>query len=171
MLAGAQHESLGMAHVDAQAHFRQVGQPQGGCQAGKDGLHGWADLKDYGVPDRNARGEYWLADGVTGFFREGACSTCPEDAGSHTVCARVTEEFLAFSMAAGNDPSTPSPWFGFPALKPGDRWCVCAGRWKEALDAGVAPPVFLRATHERALELIPFEELVRFAADGPELMQ
>lgn len=125
-------------------------------------------------PDRNVLGgplEMCGADPVTGFFREGACSTCPEDLGSHTVCAKVTAEFLEFSMASGNDLSTPSPWFGFPGLKPGDRWCVCAGRWKEAFDAGVAPPVFLRATHERALEMIPFEDLVRFAADGPETLQ
>ena len=125
-------------------------------------------------PDRNVLGgplEMCGVDPVTGFFREGACSTCPEDLGSHTVCAKVTAEFLEFSMASGNDLSTPSPWFGFPGLKPGDRWCVCAGRWKEAFDAGVAPPVFLRATHERALEVIPFEDLVRFAADGPESEQ
>lgn len=124
--------------------------------------------------DRNVLGgplEVCGRDPLTGFFRDGCCSTSEEDIGSHTVCARVTDEFLEFSRSVGNDLSTPAPSFGFPGLKDGDRWCVCAGRWKEAFDAGKAPPVYLRATHERALQYIPFEDLVRYAADGPELPQ
>lgn len=96
---------------------------------------------------------------LTGFYRTGCCETGPEDHGSHTVCAEVTAEFLAFSQASGNDLSTPVPAHGFPGLKPGDRWCLCAARWKEALDAGVAPPVVLAATHEAALEVLTLDEL------------
>lgn len=96
---------------------------------------------------------------MTGFFRDGSCKTCEEDRGLHTVCARVTEEFLAFSRANGNDLSTPHPEFGFPGLKPGDRWCLCAGRWKQALDAGMAPPVILESTHEATLEVVDLAEL------------
>ncbi len=95
----------------------------------------------------------------TGFFRDGCCNTGDEDAGSHTVCVEMTEEFLAFSQASGNDLSTPRPEFGFPGLKPGDRWCVCAGRWLQAWQNGVAAPVSLAATHEGALEIIPLETL------------
>lgn len=101
----------------------------------------------------------------TGFFRDGCCNTGPEDVGSHTVCAVMTEAFLAFSSATGNDLSTPRPEFGFPGLKPGDRWCLCAPRWQEALDAGHAPRVVLRATHEGALEWCALEDLKRHAAD------
>lgn len=100
---------------------------------------------------------------VTGFFRDGHCHTCEEDAGQHTICTEVTAEFLAFSKKAGNDLSTPRPEYQFLGLKPGDRWCVCAGRWKEAFDAGCAPPVILRATHERALEVVPIEILQKYA--------
>jgi uncharacterized protein (DUF2237 family) len=96
---------------------------------------------------------------MTGFYRDGSCRTGPEDAGSHTVCARVTAEFLEFSRARGNDLVTPRPEWGFPGLKPGDGWCLCASRWKEALDAGCAPPVVLAATHEKALEVVNLEEL------------
>lgn len=96
---------------------------------------------------------------MTGFFRDGKCRTCAEDRGVHTVCARVTEEFLRFSKANGNDLSTPLHQFGFPGLQPGDRWCLCAGRWKQALDAGMAPPVILEATHENTLEVVSLEEL------------
>jgi uncharacterized protein (DUF2237 family) len=92
---------------------------------------------------------------VTGFYRNGCCETGPEDVGQHTVCAVMTDTFLAFSMAAGNDLSTPRPEFDFPGLKPGDRWCVCAPRWKEALDAGMAPPVVLECTHEEVLAITP----------------
>jgi len=96
---------------------------------------------------------------VTGFFRDGSCRTCPEDHGSHTVCAELTEAFLAYSRAVGNDLSTPQPQFGFPGLKPGDRWCLCALRWKEALQAGVAPPVVLECTHGRALDFVTLAQL------------
>ena len=102
---------------------------------------------------------------TTGFFRDGCCNTSDEDMGSHTVCAQMTQEFLEFSKARGNDLSTPRPEFGFPGLKPGDRWCMCAARYKEALDAGLAPPGFLGATHERAVEVVPYEELKRRALD------
>jgi uncharacterized protein (DUF2237 family) len=91
-------------------------------------------------------------DPLTGFYRDGCCSTGAEDTGVHVVCAQMTAEFLAFSQARGNDLSTPQPEFGFPGLVPGDRWCLCASRWQEAYDAGVAPPVFLDATQIQALE-------------------
>ena len=89
---------------------------------------------------------------MTGFFRDGCCNTGAEDVGSHTVCAVMTAEFLAFSKSAGNDLSTPMPAFGFPGLKPGDRWCLCAPRWQEAFEEGHAPRVVLRATHRGALD-------------------
>jgi uncharacterized protein (DUF2237 family) len=95
----------------------------------------------------------------TGFHRDGYCHTGPHDVGSHTVCAVMTAEFLDFSRRRGNDLSTPRPEFDFPGLVPGDRWCLCVSRWKEALDAGVAPPVLLAATHEKALEVVTFEQL------------
>lgn len=96
---------------------------------------------------------------MTGFFRDGTCRTCEEDYGSHTVCAEMSEAFLEFSKTQGNDLSTPLPHYGFPGLQPGDRWCVCAARWLEAAQAGVAPPVNLLATEEKALEIIPLELL------------
>ena len=96
---------------------------------------------------------------LTGFFRDGCCNTSPEDVGSHSVCCLVTDEFLAFSRAAGNDLSTPMPQYGVPGLQPGDRWCLCAPRWQEALQAGQAPQVVLEATHERALDYISLEDL------------
>ncbi len=102
---------------------------------------------------------------MTGFFRNGCCDTSVEDAGSHTVCAVMTAEFLLFSKSRGNDLSTPRPEFGFAGLKPGDRWCLCAARWKEALDAGRAPLVVLTATHERALEICDLAALKRHAID------
>jgi uncharacterized protein (DUF2237 family) len=102
---------------------------------------------------------------MTGFFRNGCCDTSPADAGSHTVCAVMTAEFLAFSKARGNDLSTPMPEYGFPGLKPGDRWCLCAPRWQEAFAAGHAPRVALRATHEGALEHCALADLKRFAVD------
>lgn len=95
----------------------------------------------------------------TGFFRNGCCDTSGEDLGSHTVCVEMTPEFLDFSIAAGNDLSTPRPEFGFPGLNPGDRWCVCAARWLEAYRAGCAPPVVLAATHAAALEIVPLQAL------------
>jgi uncharacterized protein (DUF2237 family) len=95
----------------------------------------------------------------TGFYRDGYCRTGPQDLGRHIVCAEVTAEFLAFTCDAGNDLSTPRPEFGFPGLRPGDRWCLCALRWKEALEAGCPPPVILEACHQRVLELIALEAL------------
>lgn len=105
------------------------------------------------------------SDPVTGFLRTGSCETCPEDIGSHTVCVQLTAEFLAFSKTAGNDLSTPRPELEFPGLKPGNRWCLCAARWQEALDAGAAPRVFLRGTHERALDILSLEDLKSHAID------
>ena len=102
---------------------------------------------------------------MTGFFRNGCCDTGPMDAGSHTVCVVMTDEFLAFSKARGNDLSTPMPDYGFPGLKAGDRWCLCAPRWQEAFAAGHAPRVALRATHEGALEFCALADLKRFAVD------
>jgi len=101
----------------------------------------------------------------TGFFRDGCCNTGPEDLGLHVICARMTAAFLAFSAERGNDLSTPQPEAGFAGLKPGDRWCLCAGRWREALDAGVAPPVVLSATHEEALAVVTLDALKRHAVD------
>ncbi|HZV62597.1 MAG TPA: DUF2237 domain-containing protein [Methylophilaceae bacterium] len=98
-------------------------------------------------------------DPLTGFTRTGCCETGPEDIGSHTVCVQVTEEFLVFSSMAGNDLSTPRPEYGFAGLKPGDRWCLCASRWQEAAEAGIAPPVVLESTHERALEIVDLGDL------------
>jgi uncharacterized protein (DUF2237 family) len=101
----------------------------------------------------------------TGFFRDGCCNTGPEDLGLHVICARMTAAFLAFSAERGNDLSTPQPEAGFAGLKPGDRWCLCAGRWREAFDAGVAPPVVLSATHEEALAVVTLDDLKRHAVD------
>lgn len=105
---------------------------------------------------------------LTGFFRDGCCSTGPEDVGSHTVCAIMTTEFLEFSRLAGNDLSTPRPEWGFEGLRPGDRWCLCASRWLEAYEAGQAPAVVLGATHARALDVVPIEALTSRAA-APDL--
>lgn len=106
-------------------------------------------------------------DPVTGFFRDGHCNTCAEDTGNHTVCAVMTAEFLAYSKYFGNDLSTPRPEFGFAGLKPGDRWCLCAGRFLQAHDEGVAPKIHLAATHRRALEVVSLEVLRDYAADAP----
>ena len=102
---------------------------------------------------------------MTGFFRNGCCDTGPQDVGSHTVCVVLTAEFLAFSKTQGNDLSTPMPEYGFPGLKPGDRWCLCAPRWREAFAADKAPRVALRATHEGALDHCALADLKRFAID------
>jgi len=102
---------------------------------------------------------------TTGFYRSGCCETGPEDVGVHTICVEVTKEFLAFSKARGNDLSTPRPEYGFPGLNPGDRWCLCAERWQEALAAGVAPRVVLTATHEATLEIAELADLKRHALD------
>lgn len=104
-------------------------------------------------------------DPMTGFFRNGVCDTCREDQGSHTICAVMTDEFLAFSKYVGNDLSTPRPEFGFPGLKAGDNWCLCAGRFLQAHDEGCAPKVRLGATHRRALEIVSLEVL-RENAEG-----
>jgi uncharacterized protein (DUF2237 family) len=102
---------------------------------------------------------------ATGFYRNGCCDTGAEDPGVHAVCTQVTREFLEFSRTRGNDLSTPIPEFGFPGLEPGDRWCICAARWQEALESGVAPPVILKATHEAALAIVAFEDLIEHAID------
>ncbi|MEE4292343.1 MAG: DUF2237 domain-containing protein [Xanthomonadales bacterium] len=102
---------------------------------------------------------------MTGFFRDGCCNTSPEDLGRHVVCCRVTAEFLEFSKARGNDLSTPMPQFGFPGLKPGDQWCLCAARWQEAFEAGKAPRVVLQATHAAALKVVKLKDLKQFALD------
>jgi uncharacterized protein len=102
---------------------------------------------------------------MTGFFRDGCCNTAREDFGSHTVCAVMTAAFLEFSKSQGNDLSTPMPQLGFPGLKPGERWCLCAPRWQEAFEAGQAPRVVLRATHEGALDYCKLADLKRHAVD------
>jgi uncharacterized protein (DUF2237 family) len=103
---------------------------------------------------------------LTGFYRDGCCNTGAEDMGLHLVCAEVTREFLEFSQSRGNDLSTPNPAFHFPGLKPGDRWCLCVLRWKEALEAGVAPRVVLEATHVSALEFVDLDELQAHAVEA-----
>jgi hypothetical protein len=120
------------------------------------------------APSRNVFGgplESCSTKPMTGFFRNGCCDTGPEDMGSHTVCVVMTEAFLEFSKSTGNDLSTPMPAFGFPGLQAGDRWCLCAPRWQEALQAGQAPRVVLRATHEGALEYCSLADLKRHAID------
>lgn len=108
-------------------------------------------------------------DPVTGFFRDGHCNTCAEDQGSHTVCAVMTAEFLAYSKYVGNDLSTPRPEFHFAGLKPGDQWCLCAGRFLQASEEGCAPGVHLEATHYRALEIVPLALLQRAEVEsGPQ---
>jgi uncharacterized protein (DUF2237 family) len=106
-------------------------------------------------------------DPMTGWYRDGSCRTDDQDLGRHVVCCELTAEFLEFSRDQGNDLTTPAPHLGFPGLRPGDRWCVCAGRWVEALRAGMAPPVVLAATHERALEVMRLEDLQAHALDAP----
>ncbi|MBX3444502.1 MAG: DUF2237 domain-containing protein [Planctomyces sp.] len=104
---------------------------------------------------------------LTGYLRTGCCEAASGDLGMHIVCAQMTAEFLAFSRERGNDLSTPAPEFGFPGLKPGDRWCLCAARWQEALEAGMAPPVVLEATHMSAIEFVSLEDLRAHAVDAP----
>jgi hypothetical protein len=103
---------------------------------------------------------------MTGWFRDGCCRTDEHDRGSHTVCCEVTREFLDFSRRQGNDLSTPRPEYGFPGLRPGDSWCLCASRWLEAWRAGCAPTVVLEATHERALDIVPMDALLAHARTG-----
>ena len=104
------------------------------------------------------------ASPITGYFRNGCCDTGPDDTGMHTVCAVMTTEFLAYSKLSGNDLSTPQPDAGFPGLNPGDHWCLCVGRWREALAVGVAPPVVLAATHEETLAVVLLEDLEQHSA-------
>ena len=121
-------------------------------------------------PDQNVVGGELLpcsVEPVTGFFRDGCCTTGPEDLGSHTVCAVMTAEFLAHQQSVGNDLATPRPELSFPGLRPGDRWCVVAVRWLQAYHAGVAAPVVLASTNVRALEAIPLDLLRRHAVDVP----
>ena len=120
------------------------------------------------MSDRNVLGgplEPCGTDPVTGFYRDGCCSTGPEDVGRHTICAVVTGDFLEHQRSIGNDLSTPVPEYGFPGLKSGDRWCLCAPRWQEALEAGNAPKVVLAATHEGALEFCALADLKKYAVD------
>jgi len=122
------------------------------------------------MPDRNVLGgqlEPCGTDPLTGFYRDGCCSTGPEDLGSHTICAVVTAEFLAHQRSIGNDLSTPVPTHRFPGLVPGDRWCVTAANWLRAHHAGSAAFVVLASTHERALEIVPLDVLRRYAVDVP----
>ena len=102
---------------------------------------------------------------MTGYYRDSYCNTCTEDLGSHTVCAQITQLFLDFSKAKGNDLSTPMPQYGFEGLKEGDAWCLCAGRWLEAYESGAAPLVYVQRTHQRAMDIIPLETLNKFAVD------
>ena len=120
---------------------------------------------------RNVHGqplEVCSLEPLTGFYRDGTTTTGPDDLGSHTVCAVVTAEFLEHQASVGNDLSTPLPMYGFPGLKPGDRWAVCAGRWLQSYDAGVAAPVVLAATNAAALDIVPMEALRAHAADVPD---
>lgn len=110
--------------------------------------------------------EICSVDPMTGFTREGNCKVTKEDVGVHAVCVRVTKEFLEFSKAMGNDLSTPMPMYGFRGLQPGDKWCLCAARWKEALEHGAAPEVDLAATHESALDYASLEELLAHSLDS-----
>lgn len=120
------------------------------------------------IPDdrRNVLGQPLVPcslDPKTGFYRSGCCETGPDDIGIHTICCVMTEGFLAYSRRVGNDLATPVPVYGFPGLKPGDRWCLCVARWREAMIAGVAPPVVLEATHEETLAMVTLAELERYA--------
>lgn len=127
-----------------------------------------ADASSSSGPALNVFGELLACcctNPMTGFYRDGNCRTGPEDVGRHLVCVQVTAEFLRFSRSRGNDLSTPRPEYEFPGLKAGDRWCLCALRWLEAYEAGVAPPVLLAATHLKALQFVPRAALDRHALD------
>lgn len=122
-------------------------------------------------PQRNVLGEPLVVcstEPLTGFYRDGYCNTGPDDLGSHTVCTVITAEFLEHQRSVGNDLSTPLPQYGFPGLKPGDQWGVCAGRWLQAFEDGVAAPVVLAATNEAALSIVPESALRQHAADAPD---
>lgn len=123
-------------------------------------------MTDPKMPEKNVLGQLLTPcshDPKTGFYRTGVCSTGPDDHGTHVVCATMTKAFLDFTVSRGNDLVTPRPAFRFPGLKPGDRWCLCANRWREALKAGVAPPVRLECTHEKALEFVSLDDLLAHA--------
>lgn len=123
------------------------------------------------MTERNVLGgdlEACSLDPVTGWFRDGSCQTSPDDIGSHTICAVVTQEFLDHQKSIGNDLTTPAEIYGFPGLSPGDRWCVTAGNWMRAHREGVAAPVVLAATHERALDIVPIDALRQHAVDVPD---
>ena len=140
----------------------------GTLELGNSGTQSFGSGIDTRNDAKNALGaplETCGTDPMTGYFRDGCCNTDATDRGSHTVCVRLTAEFLAFSKQCGNDLSTPRPEYNFAGLKPGDRWCLCAARWKEAFDAGAAPHVYLAATHERATDIVSIEALRRFALD------
>jgi uncharacterized protein len=107
-------------------------------------------------------------DPMTGFYRDGCCRTGPDDYGLHLVCTEVTDEFLAFSKERGNDLSTPNPMYNFPGLKSGDRWCLCVERWKEALEAGMAPMIVLESTHISALEYVDLEDLQAYSVEAED---
>lgn len=123
------------------------------------------------MDQRNVYGEdlqICSTEPLTGFYRDGFCNTGPEDIGSHTVCTVVTAEFLEHQKQVGNDLSTPLPMYGFPGLKPGDRWGVCAGRWLQSYEAGIKAPVVMQATNEAALDIVPMEALTECSADVPD---
>jgi hypothetical protein len=123
------------------------------------------------APARNVMGtvlQSCSTDPMTGFYRDGSCHTGPEDRGTHTVCAVMTDAFLSFTRSRGNDLSTPRPEYNFPGLEAGDRWCLCASRWEEAADADVAPPVVLEATHEKTLEIVEKDRLVDHAVPSSD---
>ena len=125
-------------------------------------------------PQKNVFGNQLIGCSVspmTGFYRDGCCHTGPEDRGLHTVCALMSDEFLTFSKAQGNDLSTPMPDYGFPGLKAGDYWCLCAGRWEEARRAGVAPKVRLQATNQVTLAILKLSDLMEYAIDAPSESQ
>jgi uncharacterized protein (DUF2237 family) len=123
------------------------------------------------MDQRNVYGEdlqICSTEPLTGFYRDGYCNTGPEDLGSHTVCTVVTAEFLEHQKQVGNDLSTPLPMYGFPGLKPGDRWGVCAGRWRQSYEAGIKAPVVMQATNEAALDIVPMDALAECSADVPD---
>lgn len=125
-------------------------------------IFNFGKMDDYGIANQNVLGETLQAccyQPLTGFYRDGFCNTGPQDYGTHTVCAVMTKDFLAFTLAKGNDLSTPLPQYNFPGLKPGDKWCLCALRWYEAYKAGHAPNVILAATNKKTLEYIPLATL------------
>lgn len=136
-----------------------------GCLLGTIGLLFWLNTTPTMAQTSTAKNvigeplQSCCTDPMTGFYRNGFCETGREDYGTHVVCARMTEEFLTYTKSRGNDLSTPVPEYRFPGLEPGDGWCLCALRWREALEAGVAPPVYLESTHQKALDYIRLEDL------------